>query len=102
MPISIVGRGKWHHQESRWPRSRDLLGDPLVWTMAVVVPHIAAKNPLQMPCVHDQKMVEALRPDRPHEPLGVGIGIRGPKRRAQHLCTSAGEDGVEAGDVLGV
>ena len=51
-------------------------------TMAAVVPQIAAKNPLQVACVDDQKVVEALGPDRPNEPLGVGIGVRGPERSA--------------------
>lgn len=52
----------------------------MVRTMAVVVSHVAAKNPLQTECVYDQQVVEALRPDRPHEALGVGIGVRGPER----------------------
>ena len=68
--------------------------------MAVGVAKIGAEDSLQMASVHDQQVIEAFRPDRPHEPLGVGIGIRGPKRRAQHLSTGAGEDGAEARDVL--
>lgn len=50
--------------------------------------------------IHDQQVVETLGPDSPHEPLGVGIGIRGPKRRAQLLSSCAGENGVEARHVL--
>jgi hypothetical protein len=65
-------------------------------TVAVVVAEIATKNPLQVARVEDQQVVEALRPDGPHEPLGVGIGIRGPKRSLQHLSTGSGKDGVEA------
>jgi hypothetical protein len=45
-------------------------------------------------------MVEALGSDRSDEPLGVGIGIRSPKRRAQHPSAVTGEDGVEARHVL--
>ena len=45
-------------------------------------------------------MVEALGPDRSYEPLGVGIGIRGPNRCAQHPSAGASEDGVEARDEL--
>jgi len=55
-----------------------------------------------MAWIHDQEMVEALRSDRSHEPLGVGVGVRSPKRRAQYLSTSALEDGVEARHVPGV
>jgi len=77
-----------------------LLGNALVRTMAVVVAPIGAQHSFQMARIHDQEVVEAFGPDRPHEPPGVGIGIRGPKRRAQHLSAGAGEDGVEARDVL--
>jgi hypothetical protein len=70
--------------------------------MAVVVPDVAAKFPFEVPCVENEKMVEALGPDGPNEPLGVGIGVRGAKRRAEHPGASAGEDGVEAFDVLGI
>jgi len=70
--------------------------------MAVVVPRIAAQDSFEMACIHDQEMIEALRSDRSHNPLGVGVGIRSPKWRAQHLSASAYEDSVEARHVLGV
>jgi len=70
--------------------------------MAVVVPYIAAQDPLEVRRTHDQQVVEAFRSDRSHETLGVCVRVRGPKRRAQNPSTSAGEDGVEAFDVLGI
>jgi hypothetical protein len=80
----------------------DLLGDSLVRAMSVVVPDVAAKDTLEMPCVHDQEMVEALGSDRPHEPLGVGVRVRGPERSLQDLGTLRSKDLVEAGHVLRV
>ena len=41
-----------------------------------------------MPCIHDEEMVEALRSDRPHEPLGIGVCVRGPERGLEDLGTS--------------
>jgi len=81
---------------------RDLLGDSLMRPVVVVVPDVAAQDVRQMTSVEDQEVVEALRPDSSHEPLGVSVGVRCPKRRAQHLSTVAGKDGVEARDVFGV
>jgi hypothetical protein len=80
----------------------NLLGQSLVRTMAVVVAHIVAQDPLEVMCVHDQQVIEAFRSDCSYEALGVSVGIRGPKRCAQHPSTTPGEDGVEARDVLGV
>ncbi len=71
-------------------------------TMAVVVPHIGAKDPLQLAPIHDQEVVEALSSDHSHEPLGVGIGIRRPKWCPENLSACASEDVVEAGDIFGV
>lgn len=67
-------------------------------TMAVVVPHVGAQYPLQVACIHDQQMVEAFRPDRSDEPLGVGIGIRGLKRCPENLSACPREDGVKGRD----
>jgi MFS superfamily sulfate permease-like transporter len=39
---------------------RDLLGQPLVGAVSVVVTSEAAKDLLEMPFVHDQEVVEAL------------------------------------------
>ncbi len=86
-PRQSVGRARWGRrwdlcplgecpglasQVGRIDRSPDLGAED----EAVVVPHIGAKNPLQMAPIYDQEVVEALRCDRSHEPLGLGIGIR--------------------------
>jgi len=100
--VFLVKRGMWSHHGGGFWCFWDLLGVSLVRTMAVVVPHIGPKNPLQMAPIYDQEVVEALRPDRSHEPLGVGIGIRGAKRRSEYPSASVSEDSVEARDILGV
>jgi hypothetical protein len=48
-----------------------------------------------MASVHDQRVIEAFRPDRPHEPLGVGVGLRCPPRSAQDLDPFGAEYLVE-------
>src|SRR5664279_4105183 len=60
-------------------RCRDPLGNPLMWATPIVVTDVAAKDAFEMGFVHDQKVVEALRPDGTHEPFGNRVRIRGPK-----------------------
>ena len=73
-----------------------------MWTMAVVVPGVAVKDALEMPCIDDEEMIEALGSDGPDESLGVGVGVRRPKRGSKDLGALGPEDLVEAGHVLRV
>ena len=99
--LQILRRRCCHQRRSRsWPR--DLLRYPLVRAMAVVVPGVAAQDALEVPCVHDKEMVEALGSDGSHKPLGVGIRIRRPEWRLEDTGTFRSKDLIEAGDVLGV
>ena len=66
-------------------RRRDALGKPLVWAMAVVVPGMASKDALEMSCIDDEKVVEALGSDGPNEPLRVGVRVRRPEWDSQDL-----------------
>ena len=51
-----------------------------MWTMAVVVPGVAAKDALEMPCIDDEKMVQALGSDGSDKPLRIGVCVRRPER----------------------
>jgi hypothetical protein len=73
-----------------------------MWAMAVVVPGVAAKHTFEMAGVHDEDVVEALESDGSDESLGVGVGVRRPKRGSQDLGALGPEDLVEAGNVLRV
>jgi hypothetical protein len=64
--------------------------------MDVVVPGIAPKDALEMSCIDDEKMIQALGPDRPHEPLGEGIRVRCPEWGSQDLGAFGPKDLVEA------
>lgn len=79
---------------------RDFLRQPLVGTVAFVVTGVASKDPSEMPFVHNQEVVETLRPDRAHEPLGKSIGIRRPKGRSNDLSALGRKDLVETRHVL--
>jgi hypothetical protein len=57
---------------------------------------VASKDPFEMPFVHDQKVVKALRSKGTYEPFGKSVGIRGPKGRLQDLGSLGPEDLVEA------
>jgi hypothetical protein len=48
-----------------------------MWAMAVVVPGVTPKDALEMPCIDDEEMIQALGPD---EPFRVRVGVRRPKR----------------------
>src|SRR5664280_725478 len=80
MPAPTVRRGR--QRERTAFRCRDLLGNPLMWATPIVVTDVAAKDAFEMGFVHDQKVVEALRPDGAHEPFGNRFRIRGPHGRS--------------------
>jgi hypothetical protein len=73
-----------------------------VWAMPVVVAGVAAQDALEVGFVHDQQVVEALRPDGPHEPLNECVRVRGPEGCLEDLGALGLEHVVEARDVLGV
>jgi hypothetical protein len=81
---------------------RAFLRQPLVRAVTVVVTGVTSKEALEMGFVYDEKVVETLRSDRAHEPLGKSIGIRRPKGRPHDLSSLGREDLVEARHVLGV
>src|ERR1019366_10564477 len=68
--------------------------------MAVVVTGIAAKDPLQMPSVYNEEVVETLGADGPDEALRISIRVRCPKWSQKDLGTLGSEDLVEADHVL--
>jgi hypothetical protein len=47
----------------------------LVRTVPVVVPGVLSQHHSQVPLAEDQHVVEALAPQRAHEPLRVGVAI---------------------------
>jgi hypothetical protein len=53
--------------------------------MAVVMPGIAPKDALEMSCVDDEKMIQALGSDRPDEALRIGVRVRCPEWGSQDL-----------------
>src|ERR1039458_4907961 len=83
-------------------RRRDRLEDPLMRAMAIVMPGVAAKDPFEVPCVDNEKMIEALGSNGPNEALGIGVGVRGPERGLEDLGTLGPKDLVEVRHVLRV
>src|ERR1035438_5437067 len=101
MPVSTVNGGH-HRQGGSLFRRRNLLSDSLVWAMPVVVAGVAAQDAPEVGFGSDQQVGEALRPDRPHEPLGECVRVRGPDGCLEDLGALGLEHVVEARDVLGV
>lgn len=52
----------------------------------IVVCDIFAHNPVQMPFIQYQDLVQAFFPDGPDPALCVGVGIRRSVRRVDDLC----------------
>jgi hypothetical protein len=46
-----------------------------MWPMAVVMRDEHANDLLEMPAIEDQKPIQTLRPNRPHEPLRDAVGV---------------------------
>jgi hypothetical protein len=55
-----------------------------VWPVLVVVPAIDAEHVLEMHAAEDEDAVEAIGAESPDPALGVGVGVRGLDRRADH------------------
>jgi hypothetical protein len=66
-----------------------------MWAMAVVVPGIAPTDALEMPCIDDEEMIEALGSDGSHEPFRVGVGVRCPEGSLEDVGTLRPKDLVE-------
>jgi hypothetical protein len=62
---------------------------------AVVVLDIGPERPIEMPPTEDEGPVEALGPDRLDHALGVGVGVRSPDGRHDHLGPFRANDLVE-------
>src|SRR5664280_3167190 len=62
---------------------------------AVVVLGIGPQRLVEMPPTEDERPIEALGPHRLDHALGVGVGVRGPDRRADHPGTFRANDLVE-------
>ena len=69
-------------------------------TKAVVVLGIGPKDVLEMACIDDEQMIEALRSNGPDEALGVGIGVRRTEWGLEDLGTFRPKDLVEVRHVL--
>jgi hypothetical protein len=65
-------------------------------TVPVVVRHVHAQDPIQMPAPDDQQPVQALGTDRADPALRIGIRIGRPHRRQQDLGAFCAEHVVEA------
>jgi hypothetical protein len=70
--------------------------------LRLVVGHVAAKHVLEVASAEDQQPVETLGADGTHEPLRVGVRLRRPNRRLDHLDPFAAEHLVEGGRELAV
>ena len=80
MPVPGI-RGRPHREWNGSIHRRNLLREPLMGAMAVVMTGVTTKDTLEMGFVHNEKVVEALRSDRANEPLGKCIRVRGPVGR---------------------
>jgi hypothetical protein len=73
-----------------------------VWSVAVVVTGIGAEDAFEVPFIHDQEVIEALRSHGANESLGKCVRIRSSKGGLQDLGAFGLEHFVEACHVLGV
>lgn len=68
-------------------------------SMSVVMPGVAAKDPVEVAFVQNQKVVETLRAHRTHEPFGVRVRIRGSERSLEDTRSLGAKDVIEASAV---
>jgi hypothetical protein len=101
---SITSHDPPSRQDDRWfgGLERWRLPQGAVGTVHVVVIGILGQHRPQLPASQDQHPVQHLPPNGPDPPLRVGIRLRCPHRRAQHLDSLGGEDRVDRGGELRV
>jgi hypothetical protein len=90
-------QGNWH-AGSEWR----CLPQGAVRAVAVGMVGVLGQHRPQLPTADDQHPVQQLPPDGAHPPLGVGVGLRRPHRRAQHPDSLGREHRVECGGELGI
>ena len=66
------------------------------------MPRVLGQDAGGVAFVVDQDAIGALAADGAHEPLGITVRSRGPRRRCGDRDVLAAEHGVEAGGELGV
>ena len=113
-PVHAAARYSWMSPPSRSWRSIFPLGwsnrcvsrfgqderECAMRPLRVVVGHVAAKHVLEVASAEDQQPVETLGADGTHEPLRVGVRLRRPNRRLDHLDPFAAEHFVGGGREL--
>ena len=70
------------------PPLRRFLLQPLVWTVAVIVPGVLRQDAAELPLAEDKHVLQALAPQRSRKPLGVGVG----PHRQRHPIQMIGTD----------
>ena len=85
-------------------RARHRLGQlqAAVWPRLVVMTEVLDQHDFEMPAGHDEDVVQAVLPRRPHEPLGERVRPRRLNGCPQRFDADGGEHRVERGRELGV
>ncbi len=78
------------------------LSQGAVRAVRVVMVGVLGQHGHQLPTSEDEHPVQHIPPDGAHPSLRVGVGLRGPRGRAQQLDPLRGEDRVERGGELGI
>ncbi len=73
----------------------DDVAQALVVALGLVVLHELAQHGAQMTFAKGNDVPEAIVPDRPNEPLGVGVQVWAPRRQAQQLYARDLQQGPE-------
>ena len=92
-PFAPYGRVEVGH-DRRVVKGRSL-SSALMWTMSVEVPFVLAQHGLGVAVVVDQYAVGTFGADAAHEPLGIGVRPRRPRRRLDHLDALGGEHSID-------
>jgi hypothetical protein len=81
---------------------RRLLLQPLVWTVAVIVPGVLGQDAAEVPLAEDQHVVQALAAQRANEPFRECVRPRRSDRRPDHPRAVPGKDFIERRGELAV
>ena len=83
------------HSGSASARHWDDVSDALVGAFVLVVLDVLGDDVAQVPVAQGDDVAQTLLANGPHEPLRVGVEVRGPRGKANELDARCGEGALE-------
>ena len=85
----------WSLRRTSQQRPVALLLEAVMWSRVIVIRHVRGDDPVEMPLIHNQQVVETFLPHGPDPALSERIGFRCLERCADNRNTIRGENRIK-------